>query len=194
MVDAKLAKDVSDEATREGKTLYAFVNEVLSDILEVSREGGNPREIYSAWKLSKMSREFGNVPLLSKDLFEKLVEQVYALDEKKLNEIFFESGKNFGTFLAMSYPDADQIASLMNRLRSVLPSRLLQMDIVNTELGKECVFKYVSSQSEQLTVCMKEYIVGMFSAFDLELKSCRIAPGVIELRMLSSIKKPIFVM
>ncbi len=183
-VDSSVATDLSDEATRQGKTLYSFANECLRGIISISREGGVPPEIYPSWKLSKMSKDFGGIPLFSRELIDSVVRLAYSSDKSKLLEVCRETGRNFGIYLSVNYPKREDLLKLVDQLQYAFPSRVTELRVMEDENRDTVyVFKYVSSLSKEMTECMESYLKGMFSAYSLEVSNSKVGLGIIELRL-----------
>jgi hypothetical protein len=183
-LDSSVATDLSDEATKQGKTLYAFANECIRSVLKVCEEGGNLQEIYSSWKLAKMSKEFGSTGLFSRELLDAIVRLAYSKDKEQLFEMCLQFGRNYGVFLSMNYPKKEDLVKLVEQLQPSTPSRISELKAVPTEDDRlEYVFRYVSSLSAELTECMARYLTGMFSAYSLKTIDSKVGVGIIELRL-----------
>ncbi|HZW58183.1 MAG TPA: hypothetical protein VFF30_17980 [Nitrososphaerales archaeon] len=185
-VDSSVATDLSDEATRQGKTLYGFANECIRSVLSVCEEGGSVQEIYSSWKIAKMSKEFGSTPIFSRELLDAIVRLAYSKEKEKLLELCLQYGKNYGIFLSMNYPKREDLVRLVSVLQPATPSRVSELKVVqNSEDDTaEFVFRYVSALSLELTECMEKYLRGMFSAYSLKTVDSKVGVGIIELRMI----------
>ncbi len=185
-VDSSVATDLSDEATKQGKTLYGFANECIRSVLSVCKEGGNIQEIYSSWKIAKLSKEFGSTPIFSRELLDAIVRLAYANEKEKLLELCFQYGRNYGIFLSINYPKREDLVRLTELLQPATPSRVSELKVVqNKEENTEYVFRYVSALSMELTECMERYLRGMFSAYSLKTTDSKIGVGIIELRLTS---------
>lgn len=185
-VDSSVATDLSDEATRLGKTLYGFANESLREIVSVCREGGVPQEVYPSWKLAKMSKDFGGTPLFSRELIDSVVKLAYSADKKKLFEVCADCGKNFGIFLSVSYPKREDLLKLIDQLQFAFPSRVTELKSVRDENDEDqirYVFRYISTLSREMTECMESYLKGMFGVYSLKATNSKIGLGIIELQL-----------
>jgi hypothetical protein len=183
-IDSSVATELSDEATRQGKTLYSFGNECIRSVLAICKEGGNVQEIYSSWKLAKMSKEFGSTPLFSRELLDAIVRLAYTHEKEELLRLCIQYGRNYGVFLSMNYPKREDLVKLVGQLQPATPSRVSELKVVSGD-GEEIeyIFRYVSSLSMELTECMERYLRGMFSAYLLKAVECKIGVGLIELRL-----------
>ena len=184
-VDSSVATDLSDEATKQGKTLYSFANECIRSVLNVCAEGGGVQEIYSSWKMARMSKEFGSTPIFSRELLDAIVRLAYGSEKEKLLELCLQYGRNYGIFLSMNYPRREDLVRLVGLLQPATPSRVSELKVVNSEQSDkpEFIFRYVSALSRELTECMEKYLRGMFSAYSLKTIDSKIGVGIIELKM-----------
>jgi hypothetical protein len=182
-VDSSVATDLSDEATRQGKTLYGFANECIRSILSVCREGGTPSEVYPSWKLAKMAKEFGSTMLLSRELMDAIIRLTYSTNKEKLIELCEQYGRNYGLYLSMSYPQRDDLVKAVEQMQAASPGRVIDLKVLRDDNKVEYVFKYVSQLSSEMTECMEAYNRGMFSAYSLKVTKSKIGVGIIELRL-----------
>jgi len=184
-VDSSVATDLSDEATRQGKTLYGFANECIRSVLSVCKEGGSVQEIYSSWKLAKMSKEFGSTTLFSRELLDAIVKLAYGQEKERLLELCQQFGRNYGVFLSMNYPKREDLVTLVGQLQPATPSRVSELKTVRGEGDDDLsyVFRYVSALSMELTECMERYLRGMFSAYSLKAIESKIGIGIIEIKL-----------
>jgi hypothetical protein len=184
-VDSSVATDLSDEAAKQGKTLFTFANECIRSALNVCDEGGNVQEIYPSWKIAKMSKEFGSTPLFSRELLDTIVQLAYVREKEKLLEACLHYGRNYGVFLSINYPKREDLVRLVSQLQPSTPSRVSELKPVHNKAddNTEYVFRYVSALSTELTECMGKYLSGMFSAYSLKTIDSKIGVGIIELRL-----------
>ena len=183
-IDSSVATDLSDEATKQGKTLYAFANECLRSVLKVCEEGGNVQEVYSSWKLTKMSKDFGSTQLFSRELLDAMTKLAYSSHKEELLKMCESYGHNYGVFLSINYPKKEDLVNLVAQMQPATPSRVSELKVVRGEGGETAyVFRYVSTLSSQLTECMEKYLRGMFSAYSLKTVESKLGMGIIELRL-----------
>ena len=100
-VDDDVAEELSLEASKENKTQYALANEILSSVLEVTKSGGDPKQVFPSWKFVSMMKDVGCL-VLPGDLVEKLVLKMYGIDKDWLLTAWYEEGARLGAFLKMS--------------------------------------------------------------------------------------------
>src|SRR5580704_6011779 len=96
-IDEEVAASLSDEATRENKTMYAFSNESLRVILNICRSGGRPEDVYTSWMFTRILKDLDTVPTPG-DLVEKLLRKLYEVDKEWLLHTWFEEGQRIGTY------------------------------------------------------------------------------------------------
>ena len=184
-IESSVATELSDEATREGKTLYAFANECLRSVLKICEEGGNVQEIYSSWKLATMSKDFGSIPLFSRELLDAMCKLAYGLEKNKLLDLCLQYGRNYGVFLSINYPKREDLVRLVQVMQPASPSRISELKVVENKGDErsQYVFRFVASLSMELTECMEKYLRGMFSAYSLDTIESKLGVGIIELKL-----------
>ena len=95
-VEADTAQSLAAQASTEGKTLFAFTNEILDMVLRVLREGGSPNEIFVAWKTARLSREVDGASFVPRPLIWKMVERIYRIDPEWMLAEWLDTGQRLG--------------------------------------------------------------------------------------------------
>jgi hypothetical protein len=195
-IDAGVASAISDEATKENKTLYAFANESLREVLNVCKEGGSPNEIFSAWRFTRILRDVESIPIPG-DLVEKCIKRLYEVDKEWILKLWFEEGLKLGTYLRMYFPKLDDLAHEAEEFRDLLPVRRVEVQeseafVEEEERGenaraggklKSVVIRAVGAGlSIESTKCSEQLIRGIVSAYSLSIVSSNISEGIIELK------------
>ena len=109
-IDEEVAASLSDEATKENKTIYALSNESLKAILNICRSGGRPEDAYTTWMFTRILRDLDTVPTPG-DLVEKLLRKLYEVDKEWLLHTWFEEGQRIGAYLHLSSPRMQDLSA-----------------------------------------------------------------------------------
>jgi hypothetical protein len=181
-VDEEVAASVSDEATRENKTMYAFSNESLKAILSICRSGGRPEDAYTTWMFTRILKDLDTVPTPG-DLVEKLLRKLYEVDKEWLLRTWFEEGHRIGSYLLLSSPrmmDLSAGAKDISKL-GLLPVKRIEME---NDGEDEFTLRVVGAGlSEASTSCADQLFRGIVSAYSLHVVSSKMSEGIIELRV-----------
>jgi hypothetical protein len=181
-IDEEVAASLSDEATRENKTMYAFSNESLRVILNVCRNGGRPEDVYTSWMFTRILKDLDTVPTPG-DLVEKLLRKLYEVDKEWLLHTWFEEGQRIGAYLHLSSPrmqDLSVEAKEISKL-GLLPVKRLELEY---DGDNEFIVRVVGAGlSEESTTCADQFFKGIISAYSLYVVSSKVSEGIIELRV-----------
>jgi hypothetical protein len=181
-IDEEVAASLSDEATRENKTMYAVSNESLKVILDICRSGGRPEDVYTSWMFTRILKDLDTVPTPG-DLQEKLLRKLYEVDKAWLLRTWFEEGQRIGAYLRLSSPrmqDLQDEAKEVSKL-GLLPVKRLE---VVSEGEDEYTLRVVGAGlSEESTSCADQLFKGIVSAYSLHVVSSKMSERIIELRV-----------
>jgi hypothetical protein len=119
-VDQAVFDEVSSEAKRANKTLFAFANEALSTVAKVSSEGGDPAELYGLWRTITVLKQVDVITFPS-DFVDELIGKEYADDKEGLLKMFSDLGSRLVGVLKIAAADIDQLALLGKDFALLLP-------------------------------------------------------------------------
>jgi hypothetical protein len=181
-IDEEVAASLSDEATKENKTIYALSNESLKAILNICKSGGRPEEVYVSWMFTRILKDLDIVPTPG-DLVEKLLKKLYESDKDWLLSTWFEEGQRIGAYLRLTSPrmlDLSEEAKDISKV-GLLPVKRLEME---SEGEDGFTVRVVGAGlSEESTSCADQLIKGIISAYSLHVVSSKMSEGIIELRV-----------
>ncbi len=177
-IDKEVFEEFADEADRRKMTLFAFANVSVSTITKVSREGGNPDELYRLWRIASILRQVEVVTVPS-ELFERLIKRFYRSDSAFLHERFRELGSSLVGLLKMAAEDVEDLEPLAKDLSLFVPIKhfsitsvkdgLLQVDVVGTGKGHET------------TECAAEFLKAIVVGYGYLIISEELHTGTIRL-------------
>lgn len=188
-VDQEVAASLSDEATRENKTMYALSNESLKAILSICRSGGRPEDVYTSWMFTRILKDLDTVPTPG-DLVEKLLVKLYEVDKPWLLRTWYEEGLRIGAYLRMSSPQFKDLSAEAKEVSKLglLPVKRLEME---NEGEDEFTVRVVGAGlSEESTSCADQLFKGIVSAYSLHVVESKMTEGIIELRV-SNRREPV---
>lgn len=182
-VDAALAEDLSAQAVAQKKTLFGLTNEVVQSALRVLHEGGSASETYWAWKVLRISREVGGMPLLPRNLVEELVQRLHASDKEWLLRTWYEKGVRMGEHMRMLYTNPDELATAVEELRGALSAQRIELRRgTSREDGRaRLVVRIVADLSQPLTECVERFVVGLLFSYSYRPEESRITQGILEI-------------
>lgn len=181
-IDEEVAASLSDEATRENKTMYALSNESLKVMLNICRSGGRPEDVYTSWMFTRILKDLDTVPTPG-DLVEKLLKKLYEVDKDWLLRTWFEEGQRIGAYLRLSSPsmqDLSDEAKDVSKL-GLLPVKRLELE---NDSESEFTIRVVGAGlSEESTSCAEQLFRGIISSYSLQVVGSKMSEGIIMLRV-----------
>lgn len=181
-IDEEVAASLSDEATRENKTMYALSNESLKVMLNICRSGGRPEDVYTSWMFTRILKDLDTVPTPG-DLVEKLLKKLYEVDKDWLLRTWFEEGQRIGAYLRLSSPsmqDLSDEAKDVSKL-GLLPVKRLELE---NDGESEFTIRVVGAGlSEESTSCAEQLFRGIISSYSLQVVGSKMSEGIIMLRV-----------
>lgn len=178
-----LAKEIASVAESENKTMYGFANECFESILKIYREHGKIEEIYPFWIQTRMSKEFGGLPLTPRYLLDSIIRMVYPKEKEALIRLSFESGRMFGAYLKLRAKNLDELRAIINLVGSSNPGRLMEIVKMDNFNPPKYVLRYVTGISDETTICLERYFAGMLSVFSSTMSSKIQSSGIVEIEV-----------
>jgi len=180
----EVADELSAEAMKRNKTLYAFANESLTEVLRVCKLSGEPREVFTSWKMGRMLKDVDAVPLPG-DLVEKTIKKLFITDREWLLRTWLSEGARIGSYLRMGYQDLPALAQAAVEFQGLLPLRRIEFRSAEgaEQRGRLIVRALGAGQSAESTACAEQFIRGIAESYGWSVKSSRTAEGIIELEV-----------
>ena len=126
-VDDVVARELADEADREGKIMYSLANQMLKTCLQITKNGGNLDLVFDLWKLSPVMKDLDFRPVLG-EFLEWMIDLLYKTNKRELLEKAREYGEAIGRSLSILYPDfIDLIKKYSDIIERVLPIKRIEV-------------------------------------------------------------------
>ena len=188
-VDDAVADELSLEAGKENKTQYALANEALLAVLEVTKNGGNLKQVYPSWKFVAMMKDVGCL-VLPEDLVEKLIARTFEIDRDWLFKVWYDEGSRLGNFLRMSAVNPKDLGQVIEEFQVLLPAQKIEFREITGEdsdsLGhhgaKYEIRALGAGASVNSTKCAEQLIRGILSAYSLEIIESNMTRGIISIK------------
>jgi hypothetical protein len=191
-VEDSVADQLSLEAGRENKTQYALANEALLAVLDVTKGGGTPKQIFPSWKFVSMMKDVGCL-VLPEDLIEKLIAKMYAIDKEWLLKSWNDEGARLGNFLKMSAIDPDDLGKVIEEFQVLLPAQKIEFRKLSSERNtaeKAYEIRAMGAGSSlESTTCADQFIRGILAAYSLKITESNVSRGIISIRAVDAPKK-----
>jgi len=98
-----LLEDVIKVTAKEGKTVYAFTNEVFEQALKAYEMQTSPAELLEFYTLMRIEKDRG-VVFLPIDLLNNLLKKCYKADKEDLLKEWYDCGLWYGKYLSIKSP------------------------------------------------------------------------------------------
>ncbi len=180
----EVADELSAEAMKRNKTLYAFANESLEAVISVCKLSGEPSEVLATWKLGRMLKEVDAVPIPG-DLAEKLLKKLFETDREWLLGVWAAEGRRMGSYLQMGYPELAQLSQAAVEFQGLLPLKRVEVrSLEDSGSRSRLVLRAVGAgQSKESTACAEQFVTGMVESYSWAVKASRTAEGFLELEL-----------
>jgi len=100
LVREDLLEDILKITAKEGKTVFAFTNEVLEQALKAYEMQTSPPELLEFYKLMKLEKDRGAV-IIPIDLLNNLTKKCYETDKEDLLQWWYDCGLWYGKYLSI---------------------------------------------------------------------------------------------
>jgi len=176
-VDDVVARELADEADREGKTMYAMANQMLKTCLQITKNGGNLDLVFDLWKLSPVMKDLDFRPVPG-EFLEWMIDLLYKTNKRELLEKAREYGEAIGRSLSILYPDfIDLIKKYSDIIERVLPIKRIEV----SESDNGYIMKIVGAgNSVEATDVFNKMIEGLITSYGkLQVCRCEMSKGII---------------
>jgi hypothetical protein len=177
-VDRKVFDEFSAQAQRKNMTLFAFANESLSAISEISAEGGSPSEMYRIWHVLTILRQVDIITLPS-DFVEELIDKLYAADKEATLARFRELGSSIVGLLKMATEDLTGLSDLAHDFGFIIPIK--RFNLVSKKDGIVEVDVVGAGKGIETTVCSTEFLKAILNGYGYDVVKEEIHAGAIRL-------------
>jgi len=95
-----LLEDIIKVTAKEGKTVFAFTNEVFEQALKAYDMQTTPAELLECYTLMKLEKERGAV-IIPIDLLNYMIKKTYKTDKEDLLQKWYDCGLWYGKYLSI---------------------------------------------------------------------------------------------
>lgn len=173
---ADLVAKLNEAASREGKTLYGYVSEILEQAIRAYEMGRGLKEIIDVYEILEVHRDAGTAAA-PRDVLEYLIRTVYGENGRDLGRLWYESGRWYGVYLKERFEDSiEGLLRLLRDGRFGLDHVSMRNDEEKLEL--RCVSAFLS---QERTVLIGSFIEGAMSSLGYETSGRELFRGIIKL-------------
>jgi hypothetical protein len=175
-VDAGIAQDLTEEARKQNKTLYAIANEAIQTYLHVSRMGKSPEQIYKIIQGFEFLKAISAVPI-PETLLDRILQAAFKNSKEEVLRAWYEEGRVFGELLKSEAGKIDSLGDYIKRFRELLPISMIDLNIEDDRVQ---VIMTGTGYSFESAVCTSEGLKGFLEAFGLKFVNAETASGFVK--------------
>ncbi|MFQ5761618.1 MAG: hypothetical protein ACE5PO_01165 [Candidatus Bathyarchaeia archaeon] len=182
-----LVDKVSEIARSKNVTLFGMINDTLEQLVKAEELGDNLSTILEEHITIKMAKDAG-FTVVPDSLWNYLLERTFDKDKVTLGEIWRSTGEWFGRFCQVRAA-TDNSVYAVEKIMDALLWNVSEVSVQPTEDG--LIVKCVGSRLQYAqTALLSDFIVGMVSSFDYQLRRKNVARGIISLEFIKEGERP----
>lgn len=175
-----LIEKVAAITAKEGKTLFAFTNDVFERAIEAYESQVTLAEALEFHRMMKTGRNLGCV-IVPSDIFNNMAKKLYLIERDALLEEWYESGLWNGNYLSIRFHDHDQL----DVVKSFMKASLWNLDdfIVEAKMGSVGIKCFSPNLNVECVEMLAKFLHGMFNALGYNVKKNRCLRGIIVMEL-----------
>jgi hypothetical protein len=173
-----LVDELSDAATRQGKTFYRYVTEIFEQALEANKMNKTLSSIIDSYKLSEISRKTG-VVAVPRDFLELGLDRIFSEGQEDLIKIWFQTGRLYGFLLKGKFKD--EIEAFIRLVKEGL-WLVNEVEVKNVEKSISLRFIAPSISKERSTLLLS-FFEGTLSSLGYEIIEKSDYKGIIDVKI-----------
>ena len=177
-IDQGVFEELSAQAQRQNKTLFAFANESLSAVAKISAEGGNPVDLVKLWRSIMLLKEIDVITLPS-DFMDELIAKIYVLDKHDLLKRFRDLGSQLVGVLKIAAENLDELGELARDFTALIPVK--QFKII--KLSNQTVEIAIVGAGRRIesTECTLEFLKSILNGYGYTVTKNEINVGTLRI-------------
>jgi hypothetical protein len=171
-----LVQDLSQEAKKQNKTLYAILNEAIRLYLNVVKQGKTADDTLKILKSYDIMRSLEAVPV-PKILLDESLKIAAKASREELGKLWYSHGKVVGELLKTEAPTVADLKELIHAYRGLLPLNLLELE--NRDSGITIVMTgtgYSALSSE----CTAQALKGFLECYNMAVDEVEVSNGFVK--------------
>ncbi len=172
----ELAKKITDESEKLGKTISSLITEATSHYIDLKEEGLDMNELNDFLMYFQIITSTRSVPVPFK-LFDDILAITMGKSDEKPGKLFYDSGHVIGNLIKNYAPDMASLSKLTEKLKFRLP--LDDLRISGDEEHWEMTISgagYGQSSSK----CLAEGLRGFVEAYGMKIKTLETMAGFVK--------------
>lgn len=178
LVRADLLEKAAAITAKEGKTLFAFTNEIFEQAIEAYGMGVKLCEALEFYKMLKNGKKL-RYAFVPSDVLNCVAKMLSAAERDRLLKEWHDAGEYTGNYLRIRFYGQDGAETAKSFMNTVLWN--LEEVVVEADGGKVEVKCFCPSLGGECTEMLASFLQGMFASLGYVVKSCKHLKGIIVL-------------
>jgi hypothetical protein len=176
-----LRTDLLQEAikitSKEGKTLYAFTNEIFEQALKAHQMDTTLKEVLELFMLIKLEKDGGAIAI-PVGLLDAMTKKLWENGKDELLQKWFEFGGWYGQYLGIRFGGEDWLIKFGKLLKSLYGFTEFNLELNSEKACIKCVALYFTPE---ITECFSRFIEGVMQSAGYRSTKNRCLRGLIHI-------------
>jgi len=179
LVRNDLLQEIIKVTAREGKTVFAFTNEVFEQALEAYQMQTNPAEILQFYIIMKLEKDRG-ICIIPIDLLNYMIQKLYMIEKEDLLQKWYDSGSWYGKYLSVKIEKENWLQIFEKQIKKSAWN-ITDFSIVEREksIHLRCICPYFTKES---TEAFMKFLEGIMHSSNYETIKNECLRGMILLK------------
>jgi hypothetical protein len=174
---SNLVKRLSQDASRQRKTLYNYVSEIFEQAVRAYDLKRNLKEILDIYEILEVPKEAGTI-YTPRYILDYLILKTFSEKDKELQQMWYHAGKWYGTYLKEKFEKPLKIfLRLLQEGRWDLNEVTMKQD--NETVQFSCISAFASQERSLL---LQNFIEGAMHSIGYKTLEKKCFKGIIRLK------------
>jgi hypothetical protein len=188
LVRTDLLEEASKITAKEGKTMFAFTNEIFERAIDAYAENVTLADAINIHKMVQVSKIMG-FAVVPSDIFSHMIKELSEVERQALLDQWYESGEWNGSYLNMKFQQEDKLEIVRRFVEANLWN--LQEFTLDSSKDKIEVKCFSPNLSLECVEMLAQFLHGMFDSLGYSVNSNKCLRGMIHMKLETSKKEPI---
>jgi len=172
-----LVNKLSQDASRQGKTLYSYVSEIFEQAVRANEMKRSLKEVLDILEILEVPREAGAV-YMSGDILDYLLQKAFSEQGEELQRLWYHTGKWYGTYLRERFEKPLEIF-----LRLLKEGRWDLNEVAMNRDRETIEFRCVSAfASQERSLLLQSFMEGALHSLGYKTQEKKCFKGIIRLK------------
>lgn len=180
VVRGDLLEKLSTITAKEGKTMYAFTNEIFEQVLKAYEMQVSLAELVEFYNLMKFGKDSGSV-ILPSELLDYMISKLHKKEKEELLQKWYDSGVWYGKYLRLQSHEQEPLQLLQKLLQTWMWNITdFSFDMEKEKLVIRCISPHLTMES---TESLAKFLEGIFHSLNFEIIKNECLKGIIMMEL-----------